>query len=231
VPLERHVDRDGREITSNGTPIVGGLQMSQEAQYVLAIGVAAALVIVALAFAAPAIFTAFGLAVAAARTGVAASLPSWLVTSTTIVVNVALFTSAGAVAAKTIDAMRRHLFTSVAVAMGGLQGAILDSLKELWPTGSWLKIAFSAGAALLFTIGALFWHREGIKSKLFAIILFLLAPVAALARAVAAQTTLPSTFGEALGGISGTTWLVLAAIAGMVVATMLAHLVVASDPV
>jgi hypothetical protein len=202
--------------------------MSQDAQYVLAIGVAAALVIIALSFAAPAIFTAVGLAVAAARTGAAASLPSWLVTSTTVVVNVTVFSAAAGVAAKTVGAMRRHLFTSVAVAMGGIQGAILDSLKELWPAESWLKIAFSAGAALLFTIGALFWRREGVKSKLFAIILFLLAPIAALARAVAARTDLPAS--AALGRVPGMTWLVLAAILAMVVATVIADLVVDTEP-
>jgi hypothetical protein len=204
--------------------------MSEQAQVILAIGVASAIVIAVLAFAAPAIFSAFGLAIAAARTGTAAALPAWLVTSTTVVVNVSLVVGAAAAAATTVGAIRRHLFAAISVTMGGLEGAIIDSLKELWPTESWLKIAFSAGAALLFTIGALFWHRPGVKTKLFAVIVFLLAPIAAIARAIAAQPNIPVTLSDGLGRITGTTWLVLAAIGGMTVATILAHLVVEPEP-
>lgn len=203
--------------------------MSERAQVILAGGVVAALVIAVIGFAAPAVFTAIGLAIAAAKTGTAAALPSGLVTVTTVVVNVAIFGAAAGAVAKTVGAMRKHLYTSLAVTMGALQGAVLDALKELWPTGQWLKIAFGAGAALLFTLGALFLRRKGMKPKLLAIILFLLAPIAALARVVAAQATLPRTFGEALAGVTGTTWLVLGAIAAMTAATVLAHFVMEPD--
>ena len=55
-------------------------------------------------------------------------------------------------AAKTAGAIKQHLFTALAVTMGAIEGAIMDALKLLWPTGDWLRIAFAAGADLLFDL-------------------------------------------------------------------------------
>ena len=188
--------------------------------------------ITALAFgvkiAAPAVGEAIGLGintVKASTTG-----PVWLTPVSTIIVNATFVSGSVLIIQKVANEAKKGIFATIAATLGVLQSTIIGALKELWPAEKWQKIAFQAAVALLFTTAALIWKRKGVRPKLFAAILFLLPPVAILARATALANVsgTPSVL-DRLGALSATTWLVFAAIVAMTVAVVLARMVLADE--
>jgi hypothetical protein len=175
-------------------------------------------------WAAPAVGEAVALATNLIRT--TATGPTWLMPVSLVVTNVTLVSGAVFVISKAAKEAKKGLFASIAATLGVLQSTVIVALKELWPAETWQKIAFQAAVALLFTIAALVWRLKGLRPKLFAAILFLLPPVAILARATAiARIKATATVVEQLRAVSNTTWLVLAAAIAMAIAAVLARMV------
>ncbi|MEK6374538.1 MAG: hypothetical protein AABO58_17775 [Acidobacteriota bacterium] len=182
------------------------------------------MVILAICFGAPAFAAAGGIALRAFLSGSAAwSGPRWVVTLSTLTLNASLGVVGFIVVKKVADVAHSDMFVSIAAALSVLEISVLEVLKELWPTEIWQKIAFQGAAALMFFMAALVWHQRGKKMKFFAIILFLLAPLAAMFRAVATAPVPPSSVEDVLASISIKTWTAFGALLLLALAAALAH--------
>jgi hypothetical protein len=164
------------------------------------------------------------------RTLLASGMPTWLTVTSPVIVNVLFVSATIGVVQKVAQSARQHLFTAIASTLGVLEGSITSVLKHLWSMEEWEMIPIEAALALLFVTAALTWRRPGVTAKLFATVLFLLAPATVLTRAVIMAKHDPhAPLVHLLRGVDGRTWFVLGGIFLLIVSATLAHLAVPEE--
>jgi hypothetical protein len=148
--------------------------------WLLAVGAAVALILVAAGWALshvlPAIGAAIGYVVAGAMYGTISGVGGWFAAASLVGASLVTLGTGAVIVIKVVtEAAHRPFYPLIAV-LAVLQTFLLDLSKELWPGEPIVKLLFKTSTALLFAMASALWVQEGWLYRICAVLLFLLLP-------------------------------------------------------